>query len=290
MTWQEALQELRRIYPTLPPAKQLVANYIFDNYGQIPFLTVTDLAVRIGVSDTTIINLCTDLGFKGYAAFKRLLRDFIQAQGTMVNYFTKTTMSDAQQQDPEDIFLSTQLENIHKTLTDPVNRQSLAQTVELINAAPRVCIIGFRASGNMAQIMAFQFRQLSIPTEVITPGLGDYLDRAFVLPQGTVVIAFSFARYTESMLKCVELLKSRGYTVIGITDMGNSPLRKLADLCFYCRTKAVSYKGSYTGCLALIELISAQCALQRQERTLSHLRQLEDSFDSFHTFYAPDSG
>ncbi len=284
MTWQDTLAKLQAVYPTLPPAKQQVASFIFDSYDQIPLLTVTDLAQRIGVSDTTIINLCADLGFKGFAEFKRLLREYVQSQGTMINYFTRTAIS-SQSQNPEEAFLTQQLQNMHKTLSDPVNLQCLPKAVALLTSAPRVCIVGFRASGNIAQAMAYQLRQLSIPTEVITPGLGDYMDRFLVLSPDTLVVAFSFPRYTQSLLQSVEFLKQRGHTIIGFTDTGNSPLRKLVDICFSCRNTSKSFTGSYSACLGLVELISARCAIGRQDLTLSHLRQLENSFDSFQTFY-----
>ena len=41
---------------------------------------VAVLAERIGVSDTTIINLCADLGYSGFAAFKRAVRKELQQE------------------------------------------------------------------------------------------------------------------------------------------------------------------------------------------------------------------
>lgn len=36
--------------------------------------TVTELSQKIGVSDTTVINLCNDLGFQGYSGFRKAVK------------------------------------------------------------------------------------------------------------------------------------------------------------------------------------------------------------------------
>ena len=41
---------------------------------------MTELAEIIGVSDTTIINLCVDLGFTGFSEFKKTVSDEIQRE------------------------------------------------------------------------------------------------------------------------------------------------------------------------------------------------------------------
>ena len=58
----DVIKQIREIYPQLSSAKKAAASYFLNNYQALQFATVTELAERIGVSDTTIINLCADLG------------------------------------------------------------------------------------------------------------------------------------------------------------------------------------------------------------------------------------
>ena len=66
---QDTMQKIRDIYPSLSSAKKAAASFFLNHYSSVPISTVTELAESIGVSDTTIINLCVDLGFKGFATF-----------------------------------------------------------------------------------------------------------------------------------------------------------------------------------------------------------------------------
>lgn len=56
---------IKNSYETLAPAQKSVARYIVESYQNIPFLSVTAMAREIGVSDTTIIKYCMQLGFFG---------------------------------------------------------------------------------------------------------------------------------------------------------------------------------------------------------------------------------
>ena len=69
---------IKNSYETLAPAQKSVARYIVESYQNIPFLSVTAMAREIGVSDTTIIKYCMQLGFSGYGDFKRQVTNAVQ--------------------------------------------------------------------------------------------------------------------------------------------------------------------------------------------------------------------
>ena len=63
MTLQELLNQIRDTQTSLSDAQRLVAAYILENYNQIPFLSISSLAKKIGVSDNTIVKFCNRVGF-----------------------------------------------------------------------------------------------------------------------------------------------------------------------------------------------------------------------------------
>ena len=55
----------------LTKTEKVIADYILDNINNIGLSTVTDISLKLGVSDTSIIRFIRLLGFAGFADFKR---------------------------------------------------------------------------------------------------------------------------------------------------------------------------------------------------------------------------
>ena len=54
----------------LTKTEKVIADYILDNINNIGLSTVTDISLKLGVSDTSIIRFIRLLGFAGFADFK----------------------------------------------------------------------------------------------------------------------------------------------------------------------------------------------------------------------------
>lgn len=61
---------IREKYNTMPKNFQRVASYIIDHYDEIVYLSVSELAKAIGVSNTMIIRFSKHLGFAGYSELR----------------------------------------------------------------------------------------------------------------------------------------------------------------------------------------------------------------------------
>lgn len=282
---KETLQRIHEIYPNLTNAKKAVANYFLKNYKDIPFKTVTTLATEIGVSDTTIINLCTELGFDGFTSFKRTVKEYVQATVTTFNKFSENADNmHGNSANIIDLILNQELDNIHATLSNDENRKNLHKLIEMIHHAEKIYILGFRSSAVMAQLLGFNLRQQAIPVEVITPDIGDYIDKIIPITQKDLVIAFTFARYSADVLLSLKALKNKGVSIVGITDFGLSQCYQYSDFTFQCQTKSNTYVDSYSSCLSLICAITTLSALSRKEQTTKLLKELEGMFTLFETF------
>ena len=56
----------------LTKTEKVIADYILDNINNIGLSTVTDISLKLGVSDTSIIRFIRLLGFAGFADLKIL--------------------------------------------------------------------------------------------------------------------------------------------------------------------------------------------------------------------------
>ena len=88
-TLQQLLDRIRSNYSQLSPAQKLVAAYVVENSYQIPFLSITKLAKNIGVSDSSVIKFCEQMGYAKFAAFKKKFSGHVRSELVMSNKLSK---------------------------------------------------------------------------------------------------------------------------------------------------------------------------------------------------------
>src|SRR5689334_8266731 len=64
---------IRALLPTLQPSMRQVAEHVLTDTGTAASLTVTELAIAAGVSETTVIRFCKAIGFAGYPQLRLAL-------------------------------------------------------------------------------------------------------------------------------------------------------------------------------------------------------------------------
>lgn len=61
---------IQSVYNSLTKKEQEVADYILEHQEETVYSSVTDLAEKTKVGDTTVIRFCRKLGYKGFQDFK----------------------------------------------------------------------------------------------------------------------------------------------------------------------------------------------------------------------------
>ena len=228
----DIMQQIRDSYSSLPNAKKTVASFFLNHFEQLQFLTVTEMADKIGVSDTTIINFCKDMGYGGFAAMKRAVRETIRGGGKA---------SAEQEQGEHAGYIQEIVRQIQEGLTatfeDPQNIQAIAQATELMKHARCVHAVGFWHSASHAKALCLELRRQQKQAQAIVPDMGDYIDKILLVQPEDVVIIYDPNLYMAALTEICVLLKKKGVPIILITDMGPCPRVTYADALIRCRTK-----------------------------------------------------
>lgn len=228
----DIMQQIRDAYSALPNAKKTVASFFLNHFEQLQFLTVTEMAEKVGVSDTTIINFCKDMGYDGFASMKRAVRETIHGG-------VKAT-SEREQGEHEgyiqEILRQIQ-EDLQATFEDPQNIQSFAQATELMKQAKCIHAVGFWHSASYAKALCLELRRQQKQAQAIIPDMGDYIDKVLLIEPEDVVVIYDPNLYMAALTEICVLLKKKGVPIILITDMGPCPRVTYADVLIRCRTK-----------------------------------------------------
>ena len=67
---------LRELFdgPRLSPGQRRIAQYLIEHITEAAFLTITDLAERVGVSQPSVTRFAAAVGFSGYPALRESLQ------------------------------------------------------------------------------------------------------------------------------------------------------------------------------------------------------------------------
>lgn len=271
---QQLLKRIQNSYEALPQAQRSVAEYIVSHYQEIPFQSVTTMAKEIGVSDTTIIKYCMQLGFTGFGDFKRKITDYVQSQASWYNQLEKS-LDEIEAQDSYSKVYRTELNNIKNTVANPINRQSYDKLLSMLDQAENIYVLGFRSSAFPAQFLALGLGQQGYRTHSITPGIGDYHETVCRIGAKDLLISFCYSRYAKESIHMIQTAVRAGAPHAAFTDSPLSPSAALADCIFQCSVRAYSNTPSLTSAFTLINTILTGCAQRHPEQAKKHLRDLE---------------
>lgn len=225
------IQKIRNSFEQLSPSKKKVASYFLNHYSTVYLETVVEISEKIGVSNTTIINFCSDLGFYGYSDFKQMLRNEL--------------MEDNPVQEPssshsEDLISLLQAYadsitgSLRTTIDDPANRAAVSAAVELLSKAEKIYFVGFYNKAALAKSEALFLLYRGYEAEAIYPDLGDYIDHLLWAKEGSAAIVYDMALYSTGLTEICSILKEKKIPIILITDMGPCPRLSLADIVIHC--------------------------------------------------------
>ncbi|MYR55653.1 MurR/RpiR family transcriptional regulator, partial [Streptomyces sp. SID625] len=73
--------QLRALFdgPQLSPGQRRIAQYLIENLAEAAFLSVTELADRVGVSQPSVTRFAGAVGFSGYPALRERLQSLALA-------------------------------------------------------------------------------------------------------------------------------------------------------------------------------------------------------------------
>ena len=224
-TVEEFQARLAEISPALPKRLRQCADYVARNTDRISISTVAELAEAAGVQPSAVMRFCQEMGFSGYSQMQRLFREH-QARG-WPDYSTRLANMRAHGRGtPSALFAEFVVagRNSLENMTRTIEIAQLERAVELLAEAPMVHSVGLSRAFPVAAYFAYAFEKMDIP--IFLHDMVGRLDQRHAIRAGDVLIAISFAPYSQETLDLVDHAIARGCAVIAITDAITSPLRR----------------------------------------------------------------
>lgn len=238
---------------------QLVADYVLKEFHKIPFLSISALSEKIGVSPNTVIKFCNHLGFSRFAEFKKIFSEHARAILSAPGEGDNLPLGD------NDFFakgLEEETSIISATLNNPANHENLPKAVSMITESTHVYVCGGHRSYPIADIFTFALQSMCVRAHDF------YYDDSFfslhvrkATPE-ELVMFIMMPPYSQCAVEAMRQLKKKKIPILLLTDTGLSPGLPYADLTLYCAYRDNHYLYSNMGVHALINVLTR--AVNRQ--------------------------
>ncbi len=275
-------------YPRLSKSHKKIADFILEDYDKAAFMTAAKLGKSVGVSESTVVRFAVEMGFEGYPEFQKYLHEIIKNRLTSVQRMEVSTARLGE----EDILEKTMLGDIEmiRDTIEKTSHEEFKASVEKINAARKIYILGVRSSGALASFTAFYFNLLYDNVVLIdTTGASQMFEQLFRVNESDVCIAISFPRYSKRTVSALRFVHDRGATIVSITDSNLSPIAEIANHLLIARTDMVSFIDSLVAPLSLINALIAECARSRTDEIYKNLHTLEHVWEEYQVYDTSDN-
>lgn len=264
-----------------------LAQYISSNYDKAAFMTASKLGEKVGVSESTVVRFATEMGFKGYPELQKELQQMIKSKLTAVQRMEVTSNLIGENNAIKKV-LNGDIELIRDTL-ESVSEAEFKKSVELINNAKKIYILGVRSSAALASFLYFYLNPVFENVILVDTASGsEMFEKMFRISEDDVCVSISFPRYSKQTINALRFINDRGSKIIAITDSAFSPIAEFADALLVAKSDMVSVVDSLVAPLSLINALIVALTFSRREEVYNNFNRLESIWDEYQVYDKSD--
>ncbi|WP_042434329.1 MurR/RpiR family transcriptional regulator [Streptacidiphilus anmyonensis] len=219
----------------LTPTQRRIAHCLVRNAAEAPFLSSVEVAELAGVSQPSVTRFAVALGFDGYPALRRRLRELGLAEpgtepGARVGGVRETAGEIVRNEQQQAVLSEiANLQHLAAVLADP---EPVLQAARVLAASQPLIVLGLRAASAQANGFAYFAAKVHPDVRLLDEGgslLLDRIEQARVAG-ATALICFALPRYPRELLDALNAAKTAGLTVVTVADSAFAPVASVSDL------------------------------------------------------------
>ncbi len=267
----DALARIRGFSPSLSPSEKKIADYVLAHPKDVVRMTLSEVASSAGVSDATAVRFFRALGFSKWLNFIVSLSNSIPVSSDLIH-------DEITPEDTPGTITEKVMEGAIKTIRDNkeiLDHESILKTIEWIENARNVLIVGVGTSGPMAHEFYNRLFRLRIPCQVVTDSYLQIM-RSALLTEDDVLFVISQTGTSLDPIRSTEIAKKAGCKTICLTGSATTELAHLADIVLLSITHD-ALTESLTSRIAqysIIHAIYTILALRNMETTVENERKI----------------
>lgn len=265
----------------LSKGQKIIADYIINNYDKAAFMTAASLGEVLNISESTIVRFANSLGYSGYRELQKELQELIKHKLTTVQRLTLNDYSN--KENALSKVMEKDIDNIKKTIQE-IDIKSFNRAIDLILKSRHIYIIGLRSSAFLSGYLAFYLNFIFGNVKLVTEGPNDVFEQLIMADKEDVVIGITYPRYSRRTLEAIDFAKSKGCSIISITDSLLSPAAHRADVSLIARSDMISFVDSLVAPMSLINAFIVSLGVRKREDITNYFEDLEMIWKKYNVY------
>jgi len=271
--YKEIREKIQNNFDKLPVNQRKVADFILDNFDNIPFIDVHGISKQVGVSVASVIRFAQSVGFTGFSELRDAVSESLKKHLNKNEIFP---LIDKSRLD-NDILSSVaklDVKNINDTLT-MIDRDTFDNAIDLIIRSKRVFTAGLGISYLLAEILSYQLTQVGIDASALKHTHTLFHEQIMYMKKDDLLICFSFPPYSKETVDAAGYADKNGIKVISITNKSTAPITSFSEAVLTVKSENMLFTNSFAAISVLINAIATACAVKNKIKARKVLKESE---------------
>lgn len=271
---QSVISTITERFDSLSKGHKAIARFVLENYDKAAYMNVEQLSQVTGVSEATVVRFSAEMGYDKYQKFQHAVWEYAKSK---LNNLQRMELTYGRL-DTENILsgvLNSDIDKIRTTLA-ALDQKEFDTIADVISHARRIYIVGLRSASYLAGLLGFYLNLIFDNVTVVSSvSASEIFEQLYRINHEDVVIGISFPRYSKRTVNALRFAKTKGVTVIGITDGALSPIKVNADYSLLARSDMESFVDSLVAPLSVINALIVTLAARNQTELRRNFEMLE---------------
>ncbi|GHH72936.1 transcriptional regulator [Streptosporangium violaceochromogenes] len=218
----------------LTPAQRRIAHCLVQHAAQAAFLSSVEVAELAGVSQPSVTRFAMALGFDGYPALRRRLRELgapggVRSGGGVPGSGAGEAAGAPNEHQRAVLAEIANLQRLAGALADP---EPIVRAARLLAASRPLPVLGLRAAAAQARGFAYFAAKVHPDVRLLDEGgtmLADRIEQASSAGASTL-LCFTLPRHPAEVTDALAVARGAGLSVVTVADSAFTPAAALSDV------------------------------------------------------------
>lgn len=261
-------------YGELTKSEKSIADYIRQNQDEAAFLSAGEIAIRLNLSEATMVRFARTLGFNSYPAMRDVLQDTFRRRVTHSERL-RGKLDDLRQ--AGDIFerlVASEIDYLTQAI-ETVDRQNLHHAIDLLRERYRVFIYGVGPSLTLVDLLEIRLGRFGRQVIPLTTAGREILEPLLTMTEKDLLLVICFFDVTATLKLVLDYAKEVHCPVIMLTDTLGSIIGDKADVVLAARRGPMAEFHSLVVPMTIINALLLALASEDREKVMANLDKLD---------------
>lgn len=261
-----------------------IAQFIIEHGDEAAFMTALQLGKRVDVSESTVVRFAAELGFSGYPQLQRAIQEHIRSKLTIVERLEVTRARMTEQNLLRNVATG-DINNIRRTMEE-MDEAAFFDAVETLVNARQIYVFG---AGSCKALTSFFTHYLKMllggRIQMLTAsGQNEIFEEMLDIAPQDAIIGISFPRYSSKAATTLHYARSKGASVVAITDSPLSPIAPSATSLLLAHSGTESIVDSLVAPMSIINALIVAISLRTMDKSRGKLEELEHLWNTYKVY------